>query len=388
MKRILYLTYFYEPDLSAGSFRNTSLSGELARQLKSTAEIDVITTVPNRYRSFNEDAVRYERRENISITRIKVSRFNAGMFGQILTYLRYYFAVLYFIRDTKYDLVFASSSRLFTGYLGSYVAKRRGVPFYLDIRDIFYESIRDVLGRNPLKYVLLPFIRITEKVTIRRAVHVNLISEGFVPYLEQFNPKRISCFTNGIDDQFLDLNLPERTPQERKVVLYAGNIGEGQGLHKFIPQLAKELGPSYEFRIIGDGGAKVHLINTINSLKTTNVVLFPPISRQKLLLQYAEADFNIIHLNNCEAFKRVLPSKIFELAALNRPIIAGVAGYAHQFIKENIENIILVDPGDIHACAKLLGKYEYKNTNRQQFKKKFSRKEIDSRMAASIIKYL
>ena len=32
MKRIVYLTFYFKPDLSAGSFRNSSLAIELSRQ--------------------------------------------------------------------------------------------------------------------------------------------------------------------------------------------------------------------------------------------------------------------------------------------------------------------------------------------------------------------
>ena len=34
MKRIVYLTFYFKPDLCAGSFRNSSLAIELSRQAK------------------------------------------------------------------------------------------------------------------------------------------------------------------------------------------------------------------------------------------------------------------------------------------------------------------------------------------------------------------
>ena len=47
-----------------------------------------------------------------------------------------------------------------------------------------------------------------------------------------------------------------------KRILYAGNLGEGQGLHKIIPESAKKLEGKFEFVIIGDGGMKNDLINS------------------------------------------------------------------------------------------------------------------------------
>ena len=67
MKKILYLTFYFEPDLCAGSFRNSPLVKELADQVQGLAEIDVITTLPNRYSTFDVDAPQYEERGNYTI---------------------------------------------------------------------------------------------------------------------------------------------------------------------------------------------------------------------------------------------------------------------------------------------------------------------------------
>ena len=56
MKKILYLSFYFEPDLCAGSFRNSPLANELAKQVNGKALVDVITTVPNRYSSFSAEA--------------------------------------------------------------------------------------------------------------------------------------------------------------------------------------------------------------------------------------------------------------------------------------------------------------------------------------------
>ena len=52
MKKILYLSFYFEPDVTAGSFRNTSLVKELAKQAEGKAEVFLLTTKPNRYSTF------------------------------------------------------------------------------------------------------------------------------------------------------------------------------------------------------------------------------------------------------------------------------------------------------------------------------------------------
>ena len=66
MKRIVYLTFYFQPDLCAGSFRNSPLAFELAQQAKSrNIIIDLYTTMPNRYNTFSVDAPKYEVIENL-----------------------------------------------------------------------------------------------------------------------------------------------------------------------------------------------------------------------------------------------------------------------------------------------------------------------------------
>ena len=68
-----------------------------------------------------------------------------------------------------------------------------------------------------------------------------------------------------------------------------------------------------------------------------NVILKDPVSRFELKSIYNTADYLFLHLNDYSAFKKVLPSKIFELATYPKTIIAGVSGYSADFIKKEIK---------------------------------------------------
>src|SRR5690606_17398479 len=142
----LYLTFYFEPDLCAGSFRNSPLVKELAKQLEGkAAEMDVISTVPNRYSTFTADAPEYEVRNNYTVHRIVIRKHQSGMQDQIKSFITYFSETKRLINGKKYDLVVASSSRLFTAYLGYSIAKKQRIPLYLDIRDIFTDTMKDVL---------------------------------------------------------------------------------------------------------------------------------------------------------------------------------------------------------------------------------------------------
>lgn len=391
MKKILYLSFYFEPDLSACSFRNSPLVKELAQQAKGKAEIDVVTTMPNRYDpSLAKSGTQAEEeRDNFSIYRFEVPENKGGMKSQVLSYQAYFRAVRKFVKNKKYDLVIASTAKLFTGYLAHLIAKKQNCPLYLDVRDLFHENLDNMLADGLSKKIGLPAIKIIERKTFSNAAHINIISGGFAPNFEEYPKPNYTNFTNGIDELFLnypaDVSKPSNSP---KKIVYAGNIGEGQGLHKIIPQAAQKLGSDYHFIVIGGGGSKPELEAKIKELQVDNVELRDPIKREELLKVYSDCDFTFVHLNDYDSFKKVIPSKIFELACFPQPMIAGISGFSNQFVAEHVENHILFEPCDVDDFVNQLQNFHYQKVNREKFKEKFKRSAINKKMAASMMEYL
>ena len=391
MKRIVYLTFYFRPDLCAGSFRNSPLALELAKQAKDVL-IDVYTTLPNRYSTFDADAPEFEEFNNLRIHRISLPPHKSGMLDQVFSFLKYYKEVSRLNKGKKADLVFASSSRLFTAFLGYRIAKITKTPLYLDIRDIFVDTMNDVFKSQILKTIVLPILKFIERRTFNYANHINLISGGFKEYFQKYKNSTFSFYSNGIDDEFLIENntaLNNNSGSAKKVIVYAGNIGEGQGLHKIVPQTAKLLGNRFEFLIIGDGGAKSLLQKEIEEAGINNVILKNPINRKELQNVYSSADYLFLHLNDYPAFRKVLPSKIFELATFKKPILAGVSGFSAQFIIDELNNSFVFNPCDSKALANhLLNPEENLNIDRSDFIQKFKRSIINEKIATSILNYI
>ena len=99
------------------------------------------------------------------------------------------------------------------------------------------------------------------------------------------------------------------------------------------------------------------------------------------------SDVLFLHLDGVEAFKKVLPSKLFEYAATNKPIIAGVNGYAKEFIDKNIDNAYVFNPCDVEGFNKVIEKLRMSSfkIDRNQFCTKFSRSEIMKKMSIDIL---
>ena len=396
MKRILYLSFYFRPDLCAGSFRNSPLVDELAKQTKNDAiEMDVFTTSPNRYSSFRKEYLNKERIDNVTIERIEVPSHESGIKDQIFSFKTYFFETLKRTKNKNYDLVFASSSRFFTSYLGYLIAKKQSIPLYVDTRDLFSETLRNISGHFFIRHIIAPIIAKLEQQIYNYAHHINLISEGFKDSFPDKTVSTFSFYTHGVDPLFQSANnLNGTTSQDyRKQIVYAGNIGDGQGLDKIIPEAALKLNSNYKFTIIGDGGARRKLEERIEQFDLENVKLLKPVSRENIIKIYERADILFIHLNDLKVFQKVLPSKIFELAVIEKPILAGVQGYARTFLRNNVNGVYLFNPEDVEGLLYQIREIE-KFFEREgmidnsQFSKTFDREKINREMANSILKYI
>ena len=385
--KILHLTFYFEPDLCAGSFRNTPLFKELKDQIGSDGFVHAVTTQPNRYSTYKTKAEVVESGKNYKIDRVKIPTHKSGLFDQAISFCVFFYNVIKLVRKEKYDIVLASSSRLFTAFLGRLIAKKNNAYLYLDIRDIFVDTLSDIFSKKRIIQIpAVALLKLVESYTFANANHINLVSGGFKAYFSKYTRPSFSFYTNGIDEEFLNINTTKsKERSDVYTITYAGNIGSGQGLEKVIPQAAKLLGNNYHFRIIGDGGTKNLLIQNIASMNLTNVEIINPVSRAELIDYYLNSDFLFLHLNDLDAFKKVLPSKIFEYGAFNKPIIAGVSGFASEFIRDNLQNYILFEPTDVNDMVNQIKAFKITDMDRTDFIEKFARESIIKKMANSIL---
>ena len=391
--KVLLLTFYYPPDLSAGSFRAAALAEALLRAGGDDLAIDVLTTEPNRYSSYRDVATEAykagtaaDASARLAVTRLPVGRHRSGLVDQSLVFSGFARRALRAVRGKSYDLVVATSSRLFTGYLGAVLAGRLDASLYLDIRDLFVHNMRDMYRQRRLLSLLIPVLSFVERTTFRRAEHVNLVSGGFLDYFNQrFPARRCSVYSNGIDAEFLDYDFRKGVSAGPKRILYAGNLGLGQGIETVVPAAAERLGNDFELRIIGDGGQRARLEQRLAASRAANVTLMPPMDREALKREYKAADYLLLHLNQFSSMEQVLPSKVFESAATGKPILAGVGGYARRFIEEHLDGAAVFEPGNAEAMIEALESLPAATGDREQFKQRFARTRIMDDMAAEIL---
>ncbi|MEA3197940.1 MAG: hypothetical protein QOF32_1992 [Gammaproteobacteria bacterium] len=385
--KLLLLSFYFRPDLSAGSFRASTLVDSLLAMLPAGSSIDVITTAPNRYSTFTQEVAAVETVGPLNIRRIALPAHRSDLWGQSRAFLHFARCASRYAANVKYDVVFATSSRLMTAALGAWIARRTHARLYLDIRDIFVDTVGDVFPR--IAGVLRPPLSAVERWTMRRADRINLVSRGFEGYFVSRYPDRsYTWFTNGIDDEFLRSDWPREdavSADRSLLVVYAGNIGEGQGLHAILPQLAVRLSTRVRFLVIGDGGRRELLLDLLRQAGAHNVEVLPPMPRAALLETYLSADILFLHLNAHAAFEKVLPSKIFEYAATGKPIWAGVAGHAASFIAAEVSNAAVFAPCNASQAIDKLEGLILQDRPRQEFVSRYARRNIARAMANDIL---
>jgi glycosyltransferase involved in cell wall biosynthesis len=89
-------------------------------------------------------------------------------------------------------------------------------------------------------------------------------------------------------------------------------------------------------------------------------------------------------LGALRAFEAVLPSKVFEYAALGKPVLAGVAGYAASFIRDEVANSAVFPPGNVAEAVKAFESLELIDRPRPEFIGKYTRTHIARAMANDV----
>lgn len=389
--RVLILSFYYYPDLCAGSFRATAFVEKLMEEFPAETEFHVLTTMPNRYKSYRKSALEVERQGNVLIKRIPLPSHKSGFLDQAFSFFSYSINVLNFIHGKSYDAMFSTSSRLMTAYLGAIISKYKNIPLYLDVRDLFVDTLNDVF--SPCKnFILLPIFKKIEGFSFRQAKKINIVSGGFKGYFDsRYLGVPLTVISNGIDMTFLEdpngtyHSLPDSLGK-RKVV-YAGNIGEGQGLNKVIPKLSKLLKESHHFYFIGDGGRKKALEDELRKEDSQNVTLLPPVHRDQLKSYYSQADVLFLHLNSHKAFEKVLPSKIFEYSVYRKPIWAGVSGFSADFLKSEVQGSYVFKPCNVNEAVSLVNSFNYELEKRDGFISKYSRSSLMAELSRDFLNF-
>lgn len=344
--RILFLTHYFFPEGNAPATRVYELTRRWAAR---GHDVTVVTGVPN-----VPDGVVYEGYRNRLFQRepiagVDVRRVwtylapNKGTVRRIANYLSFLCsAVLAALFTRRPDVVIATSPQFFCGWAGVFASRLLGgAPFVLEIRDLWPESIEAVgavRGRR-----LLGFLEWLERRMYASARQIVTVGDGYRRKLEERGvvPERIVVIPNGVD---LAAYAPrdddgalreEYALGDRFVCAYVGTIGMGCGLDVALRAarcLRDEGRDDVRFLLVGDGAVREELETRARAEGLEAVVFTGRLPKSRMPEVLAAADACLVHLTRTELFTTVLPSKIFEAAAMAKPIVLGVGGHAADLV--------------------------------------------------------
>ena len=104
--RLLILSFYFPPDISAGSFRTSALVEELLlRPYNEVERVIVITTSPSRYKNYQPIVDAKVSNTRLSIIRIPTVSSMGGLFQQALSFSLFFIKARSEIKNHRFDLV-------------------------------------------------------------------------------------------------------------------------------------------------------------------------------------------------------------------------------------------------------------------------------------------
>lgn len=343
MMKILFLTDNFPPEVNAPASRTYE---HCLEWVKSGAEVTVITCAPNFpagkvFDGYANWLYQEEQMNGIRVIRVwSYISSNAGFVKRILDYTSYAFSSCIASWFVKTDLIVATSPQFFTAVSGYASALVKRKPWIMEVRDLWPESIRAVNAMQESR--LLDWLEQLEFFLYRKARKIIVVTDAFKVNLIQRNisPDKIEVIKNGVHlaafrPQPKNRLLLQKLPQlEKKFVV--GYIGTHGMAHKldFILHAAVKAPEHIHFLFIGDGAEKNKLLRLQKDLALTNTTFLPPVPKSEIAAYISLTDCALVPLKKSETFKTVIPSKIFENAAMEKPILLGVEGESKAIIEQ------------------------------------------------------
>ena len=232
--------------------------------------------------------------------------------------------------DDKPDIILGSSPHLFAAFAARLLAKRLNLPFILELRDLWPETLID-LGKISAKHPLIRLMAWMEANLYKSSDHIITLLPMAKPYIVSLgaDPAKITWLPNGVDFSSIEKPVTQRSDSGKLVFIYAGTHGLANGLQTVIEAVAilnsNGLSNSFIVKLIGDGPEKNKLIEQAAKLNLANIEFLPPVSKKEIFQHIYTADVGLMLLKDSPVFRwGISPNKLFDYMAMARPIIFGV----------------------------------------------------------------
>lgn len=343
--RILFLTDNFPPEVNAPATRTYEHCREWVKS--EGVEVTVITCNPNFpqgeiYKGYSNKLYQKEYIDGIKVIRVwSYISANKGFLKRSFDFVSY--AMMAFIIGlfVKTDLIVATSPQFFTALSGRMLSLFKRKPWIMEVRDLWPESIKavGVMSGDSLLYKFLEKLEVSMHCSAEKIVVVTNTFKKIIK-AKGINQEKIKVIKNGVIlDNFLPMPkdkvlLNELSLNDKFVIGYIGTHGMAHALDFVLKCASKLNDKEIHFLLIGDGAEKENLKKLSKLLNLTNVTLLPFQPKDKIKNYISILDVALVNLKKSDTFKTVIPSKIFENAAMEKPILLGVEGESKEIIED------------------------------------------------------
>ena len=257
--------------------------------------------------------------------------------------------------DGRPDVIVGSSPHLFAARAALRLARRLGVPFVLEVRDVWPQSLVDVMGVSRWHPLVWIMDRI-ERELYREADHIVTLLPGIGPRVAERggNPAAITWVSNGID---LGLVPPVAEPEDRADLhLHVRGLPRGDqrpgrdgGRRRPAPG-ARPLPRPLRLVLLGTGPEKPRLEARARAEGLAGLEFLPPVPKLEVYRVLAQADAFWVSSHDTSLWRHGISfNKLYDYMAMARPTVIGMDCPNNPIAEAGCG--ITVRPGDPAAMA-------------------------------------
>ncbi|MGA2082629.1 MAG: glycosyltransferase family 4 protein [Holophaga sp.] len=258
--------------------------------------------------------------------------------------------------DGRPDVIVGSSPHLFGARAALRLARRLRVPFVLEVRDVWPQSLVEVMGVPPWHPLVWVMARI-ERELYREADHIVTLLPGIGARVAERggNPADLTWVPNGID---LDLVPPVAEPGDRDpfTFMYAGSHGVTNALDVLVDAAAllqarrDRLPRKLRLVLLGTGPEKPRLEARARDEGVEGLEFLPPVPKLEVYRILAGADAFWVSSQASRVWQHGISfNKLYDFMAMARPTVIGMDCPGNPIAEGGCG--IIVRPGDPAAMA-------------------------------------
>ena len=253
------------------------------------------------------------------------------------------------------DLVLGSTPHPFAALAAERVARRHRVPFVLEVRDLWPDSLVKVGGASP-NHPLVRVLGWLERHLYASAHSIVTLLPNAAGHIVARGGKaeRIVWVPNGVDFSIAPAATP-RAPDAPFTVVYAGSHGRANAIDSMVDAaraLAGQSHPPVRFRFIGEGPERDRLKQAVADERLASVSFDGPVPKEQIYRELQEADVLLATTRNIDLYEHGLSfNKLFDYLAAGRPIVFGAACPGNPVEEANAGMIVPPEDSDAMATA-------------------------------------